>query len=472
MTIFTRTFCTLLLPLILLLLTTPLTGAVAQELDRTTSYTSVDGRLAVDFPADWLIYTDFPDVVILANNADALAAAISDAEFPADGAVIGLVTPRAGISSGSVLTGFRMQQELTGSGVLDFDTWWTDSAGPAILAGFPAERVETGSERTVGVLLSVNFDWAALLVTGDWGRDSDYANTVATILDTIRYTPHEEPLHYTTPDGTLSFTFAGDWHVSHGSGGVLVWQNPSGPGDAALWFPNQIWNSDLGAEQDALDIAQYLMEGHYVSGGGDTAGSVSQLAAAEIGEPHDIHINGVDGVQIDYAWPGGTGYVLALDFDGRVLAMIVTINEGSVDDYTDDLDMVIESLRFPVYDDTYDLATTRQLWLDSAFDAYRSTVHFRDANFVDRTHTVTVRDGMVIDHAVECILPPNRVCDPMMFDPYAYTVAGLFVQAASPRTKSIRLNVDYHYPERIGYGNPDVADSSRSWEVIDFAVLE
>jgi len=118
-------------------------------------------------------------------------------------------------------------------------------------------------------------------------------------------------------------------------------------------------------------------------------------------------------------------------------------------------------------------------WQERALDDYRIVVRVSSLWHM-QTHTVVVRDGVVVEASATCTPAPiqGRECEVRPFDGEAYLVPGLFDQArwiaARGQAQHMQIEFDarYGYPTRIRYDDPEVIDEEWGWGVEEFEVLD
>ncbi len=122
-------------------------------------------------------------------------------------------------------------------------------------------------------------------------------------------------------------------------------------------------------------------------------------------------------------------------------------------------------------------------WKKQDISNYRIEVAYIRSAWHYQAHTITVRDGQVVDWSASCIDAPRETasgikCEVEPFDPAEYAVPGLFARARSMAQTypEQELVIDFHetygFPSRIRHQDPNVVDGINRWRVESFEVLE
>ncbi len=124
------------------------------------------------------------------------------------------------------------------------------------------------------------------------------------------------------------------------------------------------------------------------------------------------------------------------------------------------------------------IGSAEQRWQAQHIASYRIQVQQMSSIWHLQRHTITVRDGVVVDQSATCIPAPieGRECKVRPFVAEDYTVAGLFETARSIAKSTaggmtITFDPTYGFPSTIGSAPPGVIDGDQSWVVLSFEVL-
>lgn len=124
-----------------------------------------------------------------------------------------------------------------------------------------------------------------------------------------------------------------------------------------------------------------------------------------------------------------------------------------------------------------------RLWEAQSIASYRIQVSHGRGTWHFQTHTITVKDGQVVEQSAACTTAPmetamGKECEVEPFDAEEYTVPGLFATARSlaeahpDQGVEIEFDSTYCFPRRIRFDLPDVIDEDEGWGVGSFEVLD
>jgi hypothetical protein len=340
----------ILLLILISLLSRPM-PVLSQDGDKLTeTYYSIDGMLSFHYPEGWAVRSTMPGMVEVSSDPDQQ---VSDDEAGVPPGVInmGIITPPISLllfeETPTTLEEATEQVILLQQEMLEADESTLLSAPETlIINGHPAVRFDGTSDLSDGLVVVIEFDGEFVMITTEVapGTFGDYEDTVFAILDTMSYRLPEGLLPFTSENDSLTLRYPPGWvtlemigmvALANAYDAVQFQSTALAPGSIMLFVYQPEAYLMLFEPQDitatALEIAQMWVTD-------ETPGS--------IGEPMNITIGDRKAVRVDFMTENEAGFVIALEFDGTIIPVLVRGTVNALADTEATALPILESIQY------------------------------------------------------------------------------------------------------------------------------
>lgn len=350
------------LAMVLIGLLAGIVPALAQDggEELTETFVTSDGTISLKYPAGWGIHTPyFADMIVFSNIPGTLVE--ENGEAVMEGSVlVYLFGPQSAamvFSEGlpaSLDEAVEYVVQMAAEAEEDEEVPELSAPEDLTLGGYAAVRIGVSTAEAEGSMVLIDFggQLAVASITTIPGELLLFEEPVMAILDTLAYAAPTGPLTFTSDNGALTLDYPPGWVALDmqivavaSSYNAIQFEDEeaAAPGTTMLLiYPPDIFSVLIAEAKNTIEVAAFLAN-YWVPD--EIEETVSKSVPVTVGEH--------EGVRIDFTTANDQGYVVALDLDGQIVAVLVRVAVGELADYEAAVQPILESIRYtPVEEET------------------------------------------------------------------------------------------------------------------------